>query len=176
MHNFSELIQRCGAFTLNNLGNLEINILEELETSAATIHIKNLQMINLQKTIFVIGAFSIFESILQENLSCTNGFEEAKKILKQNNETLLIKKFSEIQLAINALKHGKGRSYNTLVKSSNQNINARIKQPNEIFFNEGGVDEINTLIKVDNEFIEECLDVIDKVSESIRKAYSDIQL
>lgn len=38
-------------------------------------------MIQLQKAILAIGIFSLFESKLQDELSCRKGFEEAKKEL-----------------------------------------------------------------------------------------------
>lgn len=70
MHNFSELIERCTSFTLDNLTEVQSKTLKTLENSASTIHIKNLQMINLQKAFFIVGVFSFYESILQDRLNC----------------------------------------------------------------------------------------------------------
>ena len=58
MHSFSELILRSSVFLENTLGEVENITLKALETSSATIHIKNLQMISLQKNIFLY--WSIF--------------------------------------------------------------------------------------------------------------------
>jgi len=74
MHNFDELVYRGAAFTLNALEEVNSKVIEVLQTSASTIAVKNLQMIQLQKAILAIGMFSLFDSILQEGLSCRNGF------------------------------------------------------------------------------------------------------
>jgi hypothetical protein len=67
-------------------------------------------MIRLEKAILVVGMFSIFDAILQDRLDCSNGIAEAKKILKDGGETELLEQFIDYELAINALKHGKGRA------------------------------------------------------------------
>src|SRR5690554_4268605 len=110
MHNLPELIDRCKIITLNNLEKLEISVLEALESSSSTVYVKTLQSISLQKSIFLIGSISIYESILQETLKCNNGFDEVKKILNKNNDYELLKRFEEVIYIINILKHGKGRS------------------------------------------------------------------
>jgi hypothetical protein len=79
MHHFSALVYRSTAFSLQALQEVESKILEQLQTSGSTNLVKNLQMIQLQKAIIAIGIFSMFESILQDNLACKNGFKEAKK-------------------------------------------------------------------------------------------------
>src|SRR5690606_32261150 len=139
MHSFSELILRSSSFLENTLEEIENKTLKALETSGATIHIKNLQMINLQKAFFFIGVFSYYEALLQERLKCKNGFEEAKRILKENNDNLLLEKFIELQLIVNVLKHGKGRSYNQLIEKDDRKINVVIKEPKEEYFEEENV-------------------------------------
>ncbi|MFD2601638.1 hypothetical protein [Flavobacterium suzhouense] len=169
MHSFDDLIYRSTIFTLNTLKEVNSKVIEELPS---TIAVKNLQMIQLQKVIISIGMFSLFESILQEGLSCRNGFEEAKKILIQIGNTELSNRFNDFISAINVLKHGKGKSYNTLVAKSTS-LSFRIKLPGEHFFDEGDVSEISTLIEVDDKFILDCAELIEQVSKEIRKERSD---
>ena len=75
MHNFDELVHRSTAFTLKKALETEnCKLMEKFQTNTSTNGIKNLQMIQLQKAIIAIGMFSLFDSILQEGLSCRNGF------------------------------------------------------------------------------------------------------
>ncbi len=53
-------------------------------------------MINLQKVILAVGIFSIFEARLQEGLNCSNGFEEAKKILTDESESDMKERFDDL--------------------------------------------------------------------------------
>ena len=174
MHNFSELIERCTSFTLHNLAEVQNMTLKALENSASTIHIKNLQMINLQKTFFIVGVFSFYESILQDRLNCRNGFEEAKRILKKNDENLLLEKFTELFSIINVLKHGKGRSYENLIHKNSRKIEIRIKEPEEMFFEEGNVDEISSLIEVNDDLISQAISIINEVSSIIENDNPEI--
>ena len=167
MHSFPELVYRCAAFTLTTLKEVEDKTVEELQTSAATPLVKTLQMVRLDKIIFAVGMFSVFEALLQDRLSCNNGFVEAKDILNQAGQTALLQEFSDIELAINALKHGQGRSYNALIAKNGGTLTSQVKKPTENFFNEGDVSEVAALIDVDEKFIEGCVEVINKVSKGI---------
>jgi len=166
MHKFENLIYRSTAFTLSALEETNLKIIEALQTSGSTILVKNLQMIQLQKAIFAIGMFSMFDAILQDQLSCRNGFEGAKKILKEKQNIKLHDRFDDFICAINVLKHGQGRSYDTLLSKS-ELLPFRIKLRGENFFDEGNVSEIDTLIEVDDNFVLNCADLIDKVSSNI---------
>ena len=166
MHKFEDLIYRSTAFTLGALEDINLKIIEELQTSGSTILVKNLQMIQLQKIIFAIGMFSMFDAILQDKLSCKNGFEGAKKILKEKQNIELNNRFDDFIFAINVLKHGKGRSYDTLLSKS-ELLPFKIKLRGENFFEEGDVSQINSLIEVDDNFVLNCADLIDKISSEI---------
>ena len=170
MHEFDELVYRGTSFTLNALEEVNSKVIEELQTSGSTIAVKNLQMIQLQKIILSIGMFSFFDSILQVGLSCSNGFEEAKKILIQKGNIELHGRFNDFICAINVLKHGRGRSYDALVAKTGS-LPFRIKLPEEIFFNEGDVSEIDALIEVDDKFVLNCAKVVESVSIEIRKEF-----
>jgi hypothetical protein len=168
VHNFSELIQNGTHLTLKSLSETHRVIIEHLQTSGATSLVKGLQMIQLQKVVMITGMFSIFDAELQRELSCKNGLSEASRILKEKNEIKLLERFNNFKLAINVLKHGKGRSYDDLVVNS-KNISFRLKLPHEDFFEEGDVSEVSTLIQVDDNLVIECADLISEVSSFLSK-------
>lgn len=143
--------------------------MKQLETSGATRLVKSLQMIELQKAILAVGMFSMFEAVLQDGLGCEYGFREAERILGENNEPTLKEHFSDLQAAINVLKHGRGRSYDRLIKK-HADLPFRVRLPNEAFFCEGDVSEVETLIRVDDEFVLRCSKVIEDVSAVVRRA------
>lgn len=172
MHRFSELVLRSTTFTLDSLKEVESKIIELLQTSGSTVLVKNLQMIQLQKAITAIGMFSLFESILQDGLECKNGFDEAKSILKQSGNNELNNRFEDFICAINVLKHGRGRSYDTLVAKSGV-LPFKIKLPGSNYFDEGDVSEISTLIEVTDDFVIDCAKLIEEVSDEIREVRPD---
>lgn len=166
MHSFSELVQHSAAFNLNALEVAQQCVIEELQTSAATPLVKTLQVLQLQRAISAVGMFSMFDAILQEELQCADGFRKAGELLDANGDTALIEKFYNLQLAINVLKHGRGRSYEALVLKATS-LPFRVKLPDELLFNEGDVAEVSTLVEVDDAFVLLCADVINDVSVSI---------
>lgn len=168
MHSFAELVDHCTAFTLEALRQANGRVLDGLQTSAATPLVKALQMVQLQKAILAVGMFSLFEAMLQDGLECSDGFREAGEILDREGEMVLKERFVDLQLAINVLKHGRGRSYDALIAKADR-LPFRIKRPGEAFFFEGDVSEIATLIEVDDAFVLNCLEVIRQVSETVQK-------
>jgi hypothetical protein len=172
MHNFDELVYISTAFTLKALEAENCKIIEEFQTNAQTIAVKNLQMIQLQKAFIAIGMFSLFDSMLQEGLSCPNGFEKAKKVLVQNGKVELYNRFNDFFCAINVLKHGRGKSYETLLKKSTS-LPFRIKLPGEYFFDEGDISEVSTIIEVDDKFVLNCAELIEQVSKEMRDKFPD---
>lgn len=163
MHEFTELVYRCTEFTLKTLREANERISLELQTSCATTLVKALQMVQLQKAILMVGIFSMFEANLQDSLDCKNGFNCARKILKNRGQSATKEQFEDLYLAINVLKHGRGKSYETLVAKA-ESLPFRVKLPDESFFSEGDVSEVSTLIEVNDEFVHYCLDVIRAVS------------
>ena len=166
MHAFSDLVQRSTAFSLNALAVAQNSVIEGFQTSAATYLVKAAQMIQLQKAISAVGMFSMFDAILQDHLQCPNGFKKATALLEAKGESQLKDRFSDLKLAINVLKHGKGPSYDALVKKAGA-LPFRVKLPNDAFFNEGDVSEVATLVEVDDAFVLLCAEVIHNVSVSI---------
>ncbi len=109
----------------------------------------------------------MFDSMLQDQLECRNGFETAKKVLKEKGNVELYNRFDEYICAINVLKHGKGKSYDALVLKS-KSLPFRIKLPDKRFFVEGDVSEISTLIEVNDKFVLECAEIIEQVSGELK--------
>lgn len=173
MHRFTELVDYCAAYTSASLEEVSGRTTAELQSSGGTSLVKALQLIRLQKAIFAVGMFSLFEASLQDGLKCTNGFEAATAILEIEREVVLKESFSDFYLAVNVLKHGRGRSYDALVTRSVTGLPFKIKQPGENFFNEGDVSEISTLIEVDDAFLRKCADVICGVGAIVRKNRHD---
>lgn len=166
MHAFHELAEHGMEFSLAALNEAYAKVIEALETSAETRLVKALQMMQLQKAVLAVGMFSMFEAMLQDGLNCTDGFREAAALLDAKGETALREGFSDLQLAINVLKHGRGRSYDALVGKAN-GLPFRLKLPDEHFFNEGDVSEVSTLIDVDDAFVRRCAVVIREVTVAL---------
>lgn len=166
MHDLKDLVYRSTAFTLIELERVNSIIIEELSENGSTVAVKDLQMIQLQKVFFAIGMFSYFESFLQRELSCMDGFKEVKKILKEKGLAELTKRFEIFICAVNVLKHGEGKSYDTLLPK-NDTLPFNIKQRDQAFFFEGDVSEVDTLIEVDDEFILNCAKTIELVLDHI---------
>jgi hypothetical protein len=163
MHAFSELISIAVRTSLIAFSENENSINIALQESASTPLVKGLQTISWQRAILATGIFSLFEAHLQNQLGCKNGFKECSEILKNENQTKLNSKFQNFKLAINVLKHGKGSSYNQLIANIDS-IPFDILQKDEECFYEGDVSEITTLIKIDDAFVLDCLDIICKIS------------
>lgn len=168
MHSFDSLINSGTSLALEALDELNAESIERLQTSAQTSEVKKLQMIQLQKVVMAIGMFSLFESILQQRLSCRNGFDKVKELLETGKKYQLLDHFKTFYLAVNVLKHGKGQSYNELLKQADS-LPFRIKKENHDFFNEGNIDEVSTFIEVDNQFVLNCADIVEQVSKELRE-------
>jgi hypothetical protein len=156
MHLFSELVDRSIDFSLRNLDDVEEKTLAELQASGATHLVRNLQMIAMQRVVLAVGVMSIFEAHLQDKISCQDGFLEARKMLKSAKEFSLDERLGQFVAAINVLKHGRGRSYDTLLKQFDI-LPFRIRQADQDHFSEGNISELATLIEVDKEFVLNCV-------------------
>jgi len=171
MHSFADLVNRSTNFALSTLKEAEDEVIEALQTSGATRHVKNLQMIQLHRAVIAVGIFSLFESIVQDRLECRDGFAAVRECLERSGEVDLCNRFSLFAYAINVLKHGRGRSYDALI-ATGVDLPFRIKRPGEDSFSEGDVSEVTTLIDVDDQFLRECAGLVAQVAEVINEAYS----
>lgn len=172
MHEFNELVTKAAQSSLSALSQSNLKIKESLHQSTATHLVKGLQIIQLQKAILAIGLFSIFEAELQRMLSCKNGFKECTRILIDDGESSLNNKFQIFVMAINVLKHGKGYSYDRLLKQYDS-LPFKIKKLEQSFFFEGDVSEISTLIEVDDDFVLNCVELVNQVSAYLKEKVHD---
>lgn len=175
MHDFCHLVADAVKITLEDSTKRYHNISMGLMQKATTPLVVSLKALQVQRAILVTGMFSMFDAELQKQLSCHNGFKICKKYLQEIGENELVKEFQVFIDAINVLKHGKGRSYNNLVEASS-NLPFNIKMPNQNFFFEGDVSEIDTLIEVDDKFINDCVILINKISSIISSNESNIKV
>lgn len=166
MHRFIDLVDFSTSFTLRALNELNEKTNQELQVGASTISVKTLQMIQLQKAFLAIGMFSFFESLLQDKYSCRYGFDEAKKALLKLGKKELHDRFNDFYCAINVLKHGKGNSYNTLI-SKHESLPFKVKLPENAYFFEGDVSEIESLIYVDDKFVLDVANLVELVYKEI---------
>lgn len=175
MHQFHELAYRCTHFSLRTINEAYEETANELSETGSTPPIKNLQALNLQRMIHAVGMFSIFEAHLQRGLNCKNGFKEAELILDQAGNQTLKEDFHNCYLAINALKHGDGASYAKLVGNIST-LNFVVETPTTPTFEEDDVSGVSGLVRVDDDFIENCLELIEKVSKCIATQCPDFTL
>src|SRR5690242_1952377 len=119
MHPYFDLVYRTAVFTINSLKEADERAREHDRQvgPGTTLLIKKLQATRLQKAITAVGMFSMFESILQDTLGVPDGFLEARRCLKVHKETVLRTRFDLFLAAVNVLKHGRGRSYQTLLQT-----------------------------------------------------------
>jgi hypothetical protein len=168
MHDFTELLDRSASYTLLKLDELQEQLFAQLQTSGSTTAVKNLQMIELQKTIMSVGMFSIFEANIQNSFGGNYSFDALRRLLDSEGEQTLLIRFNWYALAVNVLKHGKGRSYEQLLAEADR-LPFRVKLQDESFFSEGDVSEIGTLVKVDSSFVLGCAEVIRDASLVVRR-------
>jgi hypothetical protein len=143
--------------------------LPKFDPPGTTHYVKNLQATRLQKPIFAVGMFSIFEAILQDSLRCADGFREARRCLEVRGETALAERFSQFYSAVNVLKHGKGDSYNRLLQAAT--LPFRIERPGAPLFAEGDLTDLSMLVDVDDQFILDCAQLISDVSAVVRAVH-----
>lgn len=162
MHEFSDLASSSTSFTLRSLDDLLEKEFSSLQSGASTKSIKNIQSANFSKVIFAIGLFSLLESMVL--------YESSVEKVKKNLDQDLFNTWHLYYLAINVLKHGEGKSYDELVSKKLDGVILpfKVKLPNEEFFDEGEVSEINILIDVDNDFVLGCLEIVELVSTAFK--------
>jgi hypothetical protein len=174
MHRFSELIDQYTDLMLTALKEIEARSLDALQSDSDSSLVKTLQMANLHRVISVVGMFSIFDALLQDQLGESKGFDAAQKVLDTAGEEDLSVRFNTFQLAINVLKHGVGWSYRDLLKKPT--LPFKIKQPHQNFFDEGDMGEVQALIFVDDSFVINCANTIREVSEALRRIRPDFYI
>lgn len=111
-----ELISRAAEFALNHASETEDKLQEELRTSGATSLVSAARMLTMLRAVIAIGSLSVFESVLQQQTGWDDPFVRVDQELRGNGNDTLADRFLDYRNAINVLKHGKGRSYEALLK------------------------------------------------------------
>src|SRR5256885_56256 len=112
------LLSRCADFTLLHSRCVEQKILKELKThtdTTSTSLFMTLRMLRLQRALLAVGMFSLFESLVQTHLSWDPPFRKLNDYLTRCGYIDLAQTFYNYILAVNVLKHGRGRSYDELL-------------------------------------------------------------
>jgi hypothetical protein len=163
-----ELLAGCAEFTLGHSEKVNEFVKAELETSSRTPLVNVARLIRLQAAVLSVGMFSMFEATLQDQMGWEKEtFEKLNRHLNQNENVELARTFDNYRLAINVLKHGRGRSYSQLLERRRE-LEFRIKGPDGRFFFEGDVSEVNILVDADDTFVRRCAALIEEVAALIK--------
>lgn len=175
MHPFNELLVQGTTNALKAFDRTYVSTINSLRKGGKAGEVRAMQMVNLQKAMFVIGMFSLLESTVQKDSKCKNGNNEIKDKLCVHGYEKVKEKYELYCAAINILKHGKGSSYDFLMKNYHK-LPFKVKLPDEVFFYEGDVSEISTLIEVDNEFVINCAVLVDVIYKILTCIYDGSEL
>lgn len=163
-----QLLSHCANFTLAHTHQAEERIIEELQTSGATRLVESLRMLRLQRAVLAIGMFSLFESLLQDSMSWNKPFDDLQAFLKKQQEDALARNIENYFLAINVLKHGEGRSYDTLLQRIDE-LDFTVKAKEQPFFDEGDVSEVSVLVDANDVFVKRCAELIQEAARILRE-------
>ena len=160
------LLCRCAHLAIEGIRKIENDICVELQTSAATSFVMGLRVLNLQRAVTAIGMFSLLESLLQERVGWDKPFNKLPDYLKNLGKAALADTFIDYKNAIYVLKHGRGRSYEALLKRQHE-LEFNVKLPEDVSFIEGRVDEVQILIDVNDDFVIRCAETIEEIAECV---------
>lgn len=162
-----ELISRAAEFALNYASDTEAKLDEEFQTSGATSLVNVARMLTMLRAVIAIGSLSVFESVLQQQTGWDDPFGRVDQELRSNGNDMLADRLLDYRNAINVLKHGKGRSYEALLRRGSA-LDFPVKPPDQSFFHEGDISEGLHLIKADDGFGRRCAGIIQEVAEALR--------
>lgn len=148
---------------LNCIEKIEQAAFNSLQEGVATPDVNTLRLCTMQRHILVSGMFSHFESLIEEYTRRTDPFAWLSADLESKGEIALAASFQDFKDAINALKHGRGKSYKRLLANRHRH-GFKVKEENSNFLEEGVVSETPSLIEVDNNFVEDCASLMRKIT------------
>lgn len=163
---FSELARDCSEFTLRSLDETRDRALAAMDDAPTRGNVRALRMIELQRAVFVVGLFSMFEASLGEELESTQAFKKTGKLLAASGCDDLRARLHQFDLAINVLKHGRGKSYEALLKVQSE-LPFKIRDVENSFFFEGDVAEVSMLVRVDDRFVRQCVGMITEIASFV---------
>lgn len=159
------IIRPAAAMCLDRADELAEQASKNLETGASTTDVNALRIARAANALIAIGAFQSFEAYLQQTRGWSEAFVSLDTTLRANGENAIADQFTLYKDAINALKHGEGRSYRRLLKAIG--LPFRVKGDGDPYLDEGDVSEIIQLIDADSNFVRACLDVMDSAFEKL---------
>lgn len=162
-----DLIGHAVAFALDHAERVEAEVVDALQTSAATGHVNALRVLTMHSSIIAIGAFQTFEGLLQQKNGWKDGFKGLDQHLRAGGHADLADRFFDYRDAINVLKHGDGRSYEKLLARQGS-LPFTVKNRGQRFFDEGDVWEGIRLIDADHAFVRQCAVIIDEAVEALQ--------
>lgn len=157
-----EMLTHCCGYLLPKLDDGEEHTFRELEHSGATRLVNALRSFRVQRTILVVGMFSIFEAVLQAELQQNAPFKTLEDDLRDAGRPELAEQFRIYHNANNVLKHGEGRSLEKLKNESD--LPFEIKTHDSWFEGEGDVVEGQLLVGVTSEFVTTVATLIEEIT------------
>ena len=164
----TQLLTACANFTLLHTHEAEEQVFKELETSGATRLVNALRIFRLQRAVLAVGMFSMFEALLQSKLKLgwdEPPFKRLEEFLLRHGKADLAAFITDYNLAINVLKHGKGKSYEKLLQRLDR-LEFTVRGDHEVC-EEGDVSEVDILVDVDDDFVRRCAELIEQASSVI---------
>lgn len=162
----TQLLTACVNFTFHHTHEAEKQTFKELETSGATRLVNALRVFRLQRAVFAVGMFSMFEALLQSKLKWAQPFIQLDDYLRAHDKHDLASAIIDYRLAVNVLKHGEGRSHQELLARADK-LEFKIRANGDHFHGEGDVSDVGILVDVDDQFVRRCAELIEQASKAI---------
>lgn len=160
-----QLIRQAALMCLGHAEAVADHAAENLQTGASTSDVNALRIASAAYSIIAVGAFQSFEAYLHFTRGWQDAFVELNSTLNSHKYTATSEQFLVFKDAINALKHGDGRSYRRLLASSALPFD--VKAEGERYFDEGDVSEVVSLVNAGPAFVHACIRVMDDAYEAI---------
>ncbi|BBD38803.1 hypothetical protein Amn_36830 [Aminobacter sp. Y103A] len=146
----------------------EHQAIEALSESGSTVAVNSLRALRVQRTVISVGMFSAYEAVLQDEFGFGDyAFQDLEKLLMKLGRKDVVEVFVNYKLAINVLKHGKGKSYDQLL-SRHSMLDFDVRGDGSDFDEEGDVTDGQFLVRVDSHFVRRCAEVIEQSLEVAR--------
>lgn len=162
-----EHLVRAPASLLRGVDEVDSQIVDQLQTSGSTILVNGLRTCTMERTIIAAGTIGVFEGLVQRRLGGRFGFNTLDTVLRSEGHSDLADRFKYFRVAINALKHGDGASYERLLSRTDE-LPFRIREKDSHFLDEGDVSEIDRHVAVDSEFIARMIAIIEEISAAMK--------
>lgn len=161
-----EHLSRAPDMLLANVKQVSEQCAMNLQTSARTSDVNGLRTCSMAITIVAVGLIGTFEGMLQRRFGWNDAYTALDKLLRDQTRADLADRLLDYRLAINALKHGEGRSYEILL-AKRAALPFAIKGKGDAFFDEGDISEVGGLVDTRGPLIENCVEIINEIRDAI---------